>query len=108
MIAPTPRLGHLAEIAMDDNGTLLVCDSRENLIYQFDTRKRELIKSWFARGDGAADMALDRGRHRLFVGMRNPPEMTVYDSLSGEEIQSLPAPETMVECITMQSSSAST
>jgi hypothetical protein len=40
--------------------------------------------------------------------MRNPPEMTVYDSLSGEEIQSLPAPETMVECITMQSSSAST
>jgi hypothetical protein len=65
MIAPTPRPGHLAEIAMDDNGTLLVCDSRENLIYQFDTRKRELIKSWFARGDGAADMALDRGRHRL-------------------------------------------
>jgi DNA-binding beta-propeller fold protein YncE len=95
MIAPTPRPGHLAEIAMDDNGTLLVCDSRENLIYQFDTRKRELIKSWFARGDGAADMALDRSRHRLFVGMRNPPEMTVYDSLSGEEIQSLPAPETM-------------
>jgi hypothetical protein len=95
MIAPTPRPGHLAEIAMDDNGTLLVCDSRENLIYQFDTRKRELIKSWFARGDGAADMALERRRHRLFVGMRNPPEMTVYDSLSGEEIQSLPAPETM-------------
>jgi hypothetical protein len=95
MIAPTPRPGHLAEIAMDDNGTLLICDSRENLIYQFDTRKRELIKSWPARGDGAADMALDRIRHRLFVGTRSPPEMTVYDSLSGKEIQSLPAPETM-------------
>lgn len=95
MIAPTPRPGHLAQIEMDDNGILLVCDSRADLIYQFDTRKRELIRSWPARGDGAGDMALDRSRHRLFVGTRTPPEMTVYDSLSGREIQSLPAPETM-------------
>jgi hypothetical protein len=95
MIAPTPRPGHLAEIAMDDNGILLVCDSRADLIYQFDTQKRELIKSWAAKGDGAGDMALDRIRHRLFVGTRTPPEMTVYDSLSGREIQSLPAPATM-------------
>jgi hypothetical protein len=80
---------------MDDNGIVLVCDSRADLIYQFDTRKRELIKSWPARGDGAGDMALDRARHRLFVGTRIPPEMTVYDSLSGKEIQSLPGPETM-------------
>ena len=95
MIAPTPRPGHLAEIAMDDNGILLVCDSRADMIFQFDTRKRELIKSWSARGDGAGDMALDRARHRLFVGTRIPPEMTVYDSVSGKEIQSLPGPETM-------------
>jgi hypothetical protein len=95
MIAPTPRPGHLAEIAMDDNGTLLICDSRADLIYQFDSRKRELIKSWSARGDGAGDMALDRTGHRLFVGTRIPPEMTVYDSQSGKEIQSLPGPETM-------------
>src|SRR5258708_33966651 len=92
---PTPRPRHLAEIAMDDNGMLLVCDSRADRIYQFDTRKRELIKSWPARGDGAGDMALDRTRHRLFVGTRTPPEMTVYDSLSGKEIESLPGPETM-------------
>jgi hypothetical protein len=95
MIAPTPRPGHLAEIAMEDNGILLICDSRADLIYQFDTRKRELIKSWPAGGDGAADMALDGIRHRLFVGTRSPPEMTVYDSLSGKAIQSLPAPQTM-------------
>jgi len=95
MIASTPRPGHLAQIAMDDNGILLICDSRADLIYQFDTRKRELIKSWPARGDGAGDMALDRIRHRLFVGTRIPPEMTVYDSQSGKEIQSLPGPETM-------------
>jgi hypothetical protein len=95
MIAPTPRPGHLAEIAMDDNGILLVCDSRADRIYEFDAVKRELLKSWPARGDGAGDMALDRTRHRLFIGTRVPPEMTVYDSLSGEEIQSLPGPETM-------------
>jgi hypothetical protein len=95
MIAPTPRPGHLAQIAMDDNGILLVCDSRADRIYQFDTQKRELIRSWPAKGDGAADIALDRAPHRLFVGTRTPPEMTVYDSLSGKEIQSLPAPEAM-------------
>jgi hypothetical protein len=95
VVVPTPRPGHLAEIAMDDNGILLVCDSFADLIYQIDPKKRELIKNWPARGRGAADMALDRIRHRLFVGTRIPPEMTVYDSLSGKEIQSLPAPETM-------------
>jgi hypothetical protein len=95
MIAPTARPGHLAQIAMDDNGILLICDSRADLIYQFDTRKRELITSWPAMGDGAGDMALDRTDHRLFVGTRTPPEMTVYDSVSGKEVQSLPAPETM-------------
>jgi hypothetical protein len=95
MIAPTPRPGHLAELAMEDEGRLLACDSRADLIFQFDTRKRELIKSWSAHGDGAGDMSLDRAHHRLFVGTRIPPEMTVYDSLSGKEIASLPGPETM-------------
>src|SRR5712671_5627782 len=95
MIAPTYRPGHLAEMAMEDDGKLLVCDSRADLIFQFDTRNRELLKSWPAHGDGAGDMALDRARHRLFVGTRIPAELTVYDSLSGREIVSLPGPETM-------------
>jgi hypothetical protein len=95
MIAPTYRPGHLAEMAMEDDGKLLACDSRADLIFQFDTRKRELLKSWQAHGDGAGDMALDRARHRLFVGTRIPAEMTVYDSLSGKEIVSLSGPETM-------------
>jgi hypothetical protein len=95
MIAPTPRPGHLAQIAMDDDGRLLACDSRADLIYQFDTRKRELIKTWPTKGDGAADLALDRVHHRLFVGSRVPAEMTVYNSISGKEIQTLPGPETM-------------
>jgi WD40 repeat protein len=68
MIAPTYRPGHLADLAMEDDGKLLVCDSRADLFFEFDTHKRELIKSWPAHGDGAADMSLDRARHRLFVG----------------------------------------
>jgi len=40
-------------------------------------------------------MSLDRARHRLFVGTRIPPEMTVYDSVSGKEVASYPGPETM-------------
>ena len=95
MIAPTPRAGHLADMAMDDNGILLICDSLADLIHQFDTQKRELIKGWPSRGHVAADLAIDRNHHRLFVGTRNPAEMTVYDSRVGNEIQSLPAPEAM-------------
>jgi hypothetical protein len=95
MIAPTYRSGHLAEMAMEDDGKLLICDSRADLIFQFDARKRELLKSWPAQGAGAGDMSLDRARHRLFLGTRIPAAMTVYDSLSGKEITSLPGPETM-------------
>lgn len=95
MIAPTPRPGHLAEMAMEEDGKLLVCDSRADIIFQFDTRKRQLIKSWPAAGDGAGDMSLDRSHHRLFVGSRTPPEMTVYDSLTGKEIARLPGPAAM-------------
>ncbi len=46
-------------------------------------------------GDGAADLSLDRTRHRLFVGTRIPAELTVYDSHSGKEIANLAGPETM-------------
>src|SRR5882757_4982727 len=95
MIAPTYRPGHLAEMAMEDDGKLLICDSRADLIFLFDTRKRELLKSWQAHGDGAGDLSLDRARHRLFVGTRIPAEMTVYDSLSGKEIVSPSGPGTM-------------
>jgi hypothetical protein len=45
IVIPTPRPGHLAEIAMEDNGILLVCDSLSDLIYQIDPQKREFIKS---------------------------------------------------------------
>jgi hypothetical protein len=95
MIAPTFRPGHLADLAMEDDGSLLVCDSRADLIFEFDTRKRELVKSWSAKGDGAADLSLDHTHHRLFVGTRTPAELTVYDSQSGKEIASLPGPEAM-------------
>ena len=46
LIAPTFRPGHPAEMAMDDGGRLLVCDSRADPVFQFDTRKRELLKIW--------------------------------------------------------------
>src|SRR5258708_7939003 len=36
MSAPTARPRHLAQSAMDHNGSLLACDSRTDLIYQFD------------------------------------------------------------------------
>ena len=96
MIAPTSRPGHLAEMVFEDGGQkVLVCDSRANMIFQFDAIKRQLIKSWPARGDGGGDMGIDPVNHRLFVGTRTPPEMTVYDSESGKEVASLPTPEEM-------------
>lgn len=57
--------------------------------------RRQVIRSWKAEGGGAADLALDTDRHRLFVGTRSPARMTIYDSRSGKAIQSLPAPAAM-------------
>lgn len=45
MIAPTFRPGHLAEMAVDDDGKLMVCDSRADLIFQFGIRSKNLLRA---------------------------------------------------------------
>jgi DNA-binding beta-propeller fold protein YncE len=87
---------HPAEILLDQAGQrILVSDSRADRIYVFNTRNCQLVMTWPARGKDPGDMAFDQVHHRLFVGTRTPPEMTVYDSSSGQEVASLPTGEGM-------------
>ncbi len=55
-------------------------------------RKTHAITKWHLQG--AAEnfpMALDEAHHRLFIGARNPPEVVVLDTNSGEQVAAVPA-----------------
>jgi hypothetical protein len=95
MTAPTPRPGHLAEIRMDDDRRLLPVTPSLTSSTSSTLGNASSSRVGQQEGDGATDLALDQASQWLFIGTRNPPEMTVYDSESGQEIQALQAPETM-------------
>jgi hypothetical protein len=61
---------------MDNDGVLLVCDSRADKIYQFGTRKREVIRSWPARGGR-------RWRHG--ARSRPPPSVRRHADAAGDD-----------------------
>jgi DNA-binding beta-propeller fold protein YncE len=93
MIFETNRPG---EILLDRAARrILISESYADRIDVFDARDLQLLLTWSSRGRLPVDMGFDPIRHRLFVGTRQPPEMTVYDSDSGQEVVSLPTVETM-------------
>ncbi|MGH7740047.1 MAG: YncE family protein [bacterium] len=62
-----------------------------NIVSVID-RKTHAITKWHLHG--AAEnfpMALDEADHRLFIGTRNPPEIVVLDTNSGEQVAAVPA-----------------
>jgi len=55
-----------------------------------DRRKRQVIATWPLTGmQGNYPMALDEGHQRLFVGVRQPAKINVYDTESGKVVASL-------------------
>jgi hypothetical protein len=74
---------------------LLISESYADQIDVYDAKDFHLLLIWPSKGRLPVDMGFDPIRHRLFVGTRQPPELTVYDSDSGQEIVSLPTIETM-------------
>jgi DNA-binding beta-propeller fold protein YncE len=87
---------HPSEILVDNTAQrILVSNALADRVYVFDALNRQPILTWRTLGKWPADMALDQTRRRLFVGTRTPPEMTVYDSDSGQEVASLPTVEGM-------------
>lgn len=85
-----------AEILMDKSGqTLFVFDNIASKIQMIDARKRAMVAAWQVSSQRPGDGAFDEASHRLLIGTRMPPTMTVMDSQTGKEIMSLPTVEGM-------------
>ena len=85
-----------AEILMTKAGdTLFVFDNVSSKIQVIDTKKRAMIAAWQVSSERPGDGAFDEANHRLLIGTRMPPTMTVMDSTNGKEIMSLPTVEGM-------------
>ncbi len=85
-----------AEILMDKSGeTLYVFDNVASKIQVIDTKKRAMVSAWQVSSQRPGDGAFDETNHRLLIGTRMPPTMTVMDSATGKEVASLPTVEGM-------------
>jgi len=85
-----------AEILKDKSGqTLFVFDNIASKVQVIDTKKRLMVSAWQVSSQRPGDGALDEANHRLLIGTRMPPTMTVLDSTTGKEILSLPTVEGM-------------
>lgn len=87
---------HPSELLLDRSGkTLFVFVSIASKIQVVDTGKRAVVSTWPVSSQRNGDGAFDEKTHRLFIGTRTPPQMTVMDSSSGKEIAALPTVEGM-------------
>lgn len=85
-----------AEILMDKSGqTLFVFDNVAAKIQVIDTKKRTMVSAWQVSSERPGDGAFDEANHRLLIGTRMPPTLTVMDSETGKEVVSLPTVEGM-------------
>jgi DNA-binding beta-propeller fold protein YncE len=85
-----------AEILMTKSGDrLFVSDNVASKIQVIDTKKRTMISAWQVSSQRPGDGAFDEPDHRLLIGTRMPPTMTVMDSNTGKEVMSLPTVEGM-------------
>ncbi len=85
-----------AEILMTKSGdTLFVFDNVSSTIQVIDTKKRTITSAWQVSSQRPGDGAFDEANHRLLIGTRMPPTLTVMDSTTGKEVTSLPTVEGM-------------
>ena len=54
-----------------------------------DRDKGTVTAKWILSAESNYPMALDEGRHRLFIGCRNPSKLILIDTESGKETESL-------------------
>jgi len=54
-----------------------------------------MVSAWLVSSERPGDGAFDEAHHRLLIGTRMPPTLTVMDSETGKEVTSLPTVEGM-------------
>lgn len=71
--------------------TLFITVPKTHQIAQIDARTGRIAAVWLAKTGIPVSLALDRRHHRLFVGMRGPAGIEVFDSRTHQFIASLPS-----------------
>lgn len=90
-IADVKVAAHPAELLLDRHGRrLFVLIPVAGQIQVIDTSKCEVVSTWSVSTERPGDAALDEAAHRLMLGTRKPPTLTVLNSDSGKEVASLP------------------
>jgi DNA-binding beta-propeller fold protein YncE len=61
-----------------------------NRIAVIDSKKHEVTSTWdLPKGEQPVSVALDEAHHRLFVGSRKPPQITVLNTDSGQPVATM-------------------
>jgi len=85
-----------AEILMNSSGTtLFVLDTIGSKVQMINAKKRRTVAVWPVSSQRPGDGAFDEFDHRLLIGTRTPPTLTVMDSVTGMEIATMPTVEGM-------------
>ncbi len=71
--------------------TLFITVPKTHQISQVDARTGRIVATWLSKAGIPVSLALDRRDHRLFVGMRNPAGIEVFDSHTHRFVASLPS-----------------
>ena len=91
-IDPPIDLGGSPEfLAADGAGKVYVNLADKDLVAVVDLKTRSVIARWpVAPGGRPVGMAIDRKKHLLFVGCRNPQKMIVMSTVDGKIVADLP------------------
>jgi DNA-binding beta-propeller fold protein YncE len=81
---------HPGGIAVERRGRVFVTLPEKNKIILIDPKKRQVTATWdLPQVQQPVSLALDEERHRLFVGSRKPPQITVLDTETGKLVANM-------------------
>jgi hypothetical protein len=91
-IDPTIDLGGAPEfLAADEAGNAYINLADKNVVAVVDLHARKVVARWpVAPGGRPTGMAIDAGRHLLFIGCRNPQKLIVMSTVDGKVVADLP------------------
>jgi DNA-binding beta-propeller fold protein YncE len=90
-IETDPELRPGAIVVEQFGPRLFTTNALGSQIVIIDREKRTILTKWpLPHAERSGTVALDEARHRLFVGLRNPSQVLVFDSNSGKQITSFP------------------
>lgn len=81
---------HPGGIAIERRGRVFVTIPEKNKIIVVDAKKRQVTATWdLPQTQQPVSLALDEDDHRLFVGSRKPPQITVLDTETGKSVANM-------------------